>query len=85
MKKKKDKKKKKEKPGPVQLSKVCLCELEVPLDFSSKHLICPVVEVFITPSVLSSPNRNLSLLFWTVRKYKILLSVILFKICNITK
>jgi len=83
MKKKKEKKKKREKTGPVQLSKVCVCESEVPLYFLSKHLVCPVVKMLIPPPILSSANRNL--LLWTVRKHKILLSVILLKICNITK
>lgn len=63
MKKKKEKKKKREKTGPVQLSKVCLCESEVLLYFSSTHLICPVIKMFITQPDLSSASRNLSLLY----------------------
>lgn len=70
MKKKKEKKKRKEKTGPVQLSKVCLSECEA-LVFFFIYLFNPSCHkniYKITSLVIN--NRNLSLLFWTIRKCK---------------
>lgn len=82
MKKKKEKKKRKEKTGPVQLSKVCWSQCEALFYFSPMHLIHPIIEMFIGSPVWSLTSRNLSLLLWTVRKYKRLLSAILHEICT---